>query len=65
MKPLHILAPLLALIASAAQGEDFLDRVDEALTLSLFNDRARIRLSGTLDLEYYHIDEPPFGLVDS
>jgi hypothetical protein len=47
------------------RAEDFLDRVDEALTLSGWNDRARLRFSGALDLEYYHISEPPFGLVNT
>lgn len=61
-----LLAVCLAALASAAlRAEDFLDRVDEALTLSMFEDRVRVRLSGTLDLEYYYIDEPPFGLVNS
>lgn len=55
-----LLAPLALL-----HGEDFLDRVDEALTVSALDDRARVRLSGTLDLEYYHIAKPPFGLINS
>jgi hypothetical protein len=48
-----------------ARADDFLDRVDEALTFSAFEDRARVRFSGALDLEYYHISDPPFGLVNS
>src|SRR5215207_773741 len=48
-----------------AGAEDFLDRIDQALTFSTLEDRVRLRISGTLELEYYHIDEPHFGLVNS
>src|SRR5512137_1394823 len=64
MRARAVLCSLLAPLA-ALHGEDFLDRVDETLTFSGFEDRARVRLSGTLDLEYYHITQPPFGLVKS
>lgn len=58
-----LLACLMALVA--ARAENFLDRVDEMLTFSALNDRARLRLSGTIDLEYFHIDKPPFGVINS
>jgi hypothetical protein len=56
---------IAALAGWIARADDLLDRVDEALTFSTFQDQVRLRISGTLELEYYHIDEPPFGLVNS
>ena len=35
----------------------------EALTISLFDDQVRARVSGLLDLEYYHFPQPPPGLI--
>ena len=64
MKTRFLLCLLVALPA-VSHGEDLLDRVDEALTFSALDDRVRMRLSGTLDLEYYHITRLPFGLVNS
>ncbi len=52
-------------MATAIHAEDFLDSLDETLTFSVLNDRAQVRLSGALDIEYYYVDEPPFGLVNS
>ena len=54
--------PFFALAAACA-AEDFLDRVDEALTISAFHDQVRARLSGTLDLEGYLLQQPPPGLL--
>ncbi len=54
--------PFFAL-AATCPSEDFLDRVDEALTVSGFHDQARARLSGTLDLEAYHFDFSAPGLI--
>jgi hypothetical protein len=51
--------------AGLAQAQDFLDRVDDALTISAFHDDLRARLSGTLDLEGYHFQQPAPGLIDS
>jgi len=45
--------------------DDFLDRVDTALTISGFQDNLRARLSGTLDLEIYHFEQPAPGLINS
>jgi hypothetical protein len=64
MKVCVFLCALLALPA-ALRGEDFFDRVDDTLTFSAFEDHARVRLSGALDLEYFHIAQPPFGLINS
>lgn len=56
---------LLAWSPVVSSGEDFLDWVDEKLTVSALDERLRLRLSGTIDLEYYHVEDPPFGLVDA
>ena len=45
--------------------DDFFDRLDTALTVSAFHDNLRARLSGTLDLEVYHFEQPAPGLIDS
>ena len=58
-------ACLAALASSGLHAEDYFDRVDQALTKSFLNDRVRLRLSGTLDLEYYHFDQPVSGLIDT
>jgi hypothetical protein len=62
---------LLAVIAigiaasavSSARGQDFLDRVDEALSFSALNGDVRARVSGTLDLEAYQFSGPAPGLI--
>jgi hypothetical protein len=56
---------LLAGSASAFEIDDFFDRLDSALTVSAFQDNFRARLSGTLDLEAYHFEQPAPGLIDS
>ena len=54
----------LAVLTSAGFGaDDFLDRVDEALTGSFLHDGLRARLSGALDLEGYNFSLPAPGLV--
>ena len=58
------LAGLLALSApTLLRGQEILDRLDSALSLSLFQDRVRLRASGLLDLEYYNFPQPPPGLI--
>ncbi len=56
-------ACLLAAVMSAFGAEDFLDRVDQALTISCFDDQVRARISGLLDLEYYNFQQPAPGLI--
>jgi hypothetical protein len=56
-------ACLLAVALSAADGQDFVDHVDQTLTISAFDDQVRARVSGLLDLEYYHFPQPPPGLI--
>ena len=42
-----------------------LDRLDTALTVAAFQDNLRARLSGTIDFEVYHFQQPAPGLIDS
>jgi hypothetical protein len=56
---------VFACTASAFDVDDLLDRLDTALTISAFQDNLRARLSGTLDLEFYHFEQPPPGLINS
>src|SRR2546430_4594409 len=56
---------LFACTACAFDIDDSLDRLDSALTLSAFQDNLRARLSGTVDLELYHFEQPAPGLIDS
>ncbi len=66
MKPLRALSFfLLACTARAFEIDDFLDRLDNTLTMSAFQNNVRARLSGTLDLEIYHFEQPAPGLIDS
>jgi hypothetical protein len=58
-------ACFLSLATVAQAVDDFLDRLDEALTISAFHDQLRARVSGLLDLEYYHFPQPPPGLINS
>ncbi len=54
---------LLALAEAGAQVDDLFDRVDEALTFSTSGGQARMKLSGTLDLESYHFSGEAPGLL--
>src|SRR5437868_4803341 len=56
---------VFACTACAVDGDDVLDRVDTALTISAFQDNLRARLSGTVDLEIYNFEQPAPGLIDS
>jgi hypothetical protein len=56
---------LLACTASALELDDWLERLDAALTVSAFQDNLRARLSGTIDIEGYHYEQPAPGLINS
>jgi hypothetical protein len=56
---------LLACTVRAVEVDDLLDRLDTALTVTAFQDNVRARLSGTIDLEGYHFQQPAPGLIDS
>ena len=63
--PLLTFATICVTAASttAADMDDFLDRMDDRLTVSLLGGRVRARLSGTVDLEAYSFSQPPPGLI--
>jgi len=54
---------LSAFAAGNAPAQDFLDRVDEALTFTTLSGNVRARVSGTLDLEAYYFSGPAPGLI--
>ena len=61
-----VLCFCLAAGATAASGaDDFIDRVDEALTWAGCHNQLRARLSGTLSLEGYHFTSSPPGLIST
>ena len=56
---------LIACTARPFEVEEFFDRLDSALTFAAFQDNLRARLSGTIDIEGYHFQQPAPGLIDS
>src|ERR1700682_6622534 len=65
MKPLHSVVAIAFVfcVTPETQAQDFLDRVDEALTFTALNGDVRTRVSGTLDLEAYYFSGPAPGLI--
>lgn len=63
MKRFPLIFALILCAISAAPAQDFLDRVDEALSFTGFNNNVRARVSGTLDLEGYAFSGPAPGLI--
>lgn len=57
------IAGLAVSFGSPLLGESVMDRVGEALTWSLWGDRARVRMSGRLEVEEYRYDDPAPGLI--
>jgi hypothetical protein len=55
----------VALTTTGFAAEDFLDRVEDALTITAFNENVRAQLSGLADLEFFRVDQPPPGLIDT
>jgi hypothetical protein len=58
-----LLLGLISLAAPAWASEGVIDRLDEALTVSAFDDGLRARLSGTLDAEGYAFEGSAPGLI--
>jgi hypothetical protein len=56
---------VVASTVCAFESDDFLDRLDDTLTMSAFHDSLRARLSGTIELEGYHFQQPVPALIDS
>src|SRR5437660_8631723 len=56
---------LLACTVHALEIDDFFDRLDNALTITVFDGNLRARLSGTIDTEFYNFQQPAPGLIDS
>src|SRR5919197_3356048 len=56
---------VFACTACAFDIDDALDRLDDTLTISGFQDNFRARLSGRVDLEFYNFEQPPADLIDS
>lgn len=66
MKLLPTLPFIFAGLAAARLGaQDLIDWVDESLTFSLHRDEIRARVSGLLDIEGYHFQRLPPGLIDA
>ncbi|MDB6153698.1 MAG: hypothetical protein JWL90_2151 [Chthoniobacteraceae bacterium] len=65
MKSLPLSAIFWLACAAANGAEEWLDRLDETLTISAFNDTVRARLSGTIELEAYYFSLPAAGLIES
>ena len=63
MRAIRVAMVLVALAIAEARAQEFLDELGEALRVSAFNDNLRLRVSGTLDLEYYHFQQPAPGLI--
>ena len=60
---LHIATLAIAAASFASAADDWLDKLDDFLTVSAFDDRVRLRLSGTLDIEAYALPQPSPGLL--
>ena len=65
MKGAFLCSFLLASAMRSLSAQDFLDQLDRALTISVFDDKVRARVSGLLDLEYYHYPQPAPGLIEA
>ena len=61
---LLLAAALLPALGRGA-GDDWVDRVDDALSVSTLSDNFRARLSGSVELEQYHFQQPAPGLIDA
>ena len=56
-------AAMALVLFSQLANADFLEDANEKLSLNLFQNRVRVELSGTFDLETYFIEQPPPGLL--
>jgi hypothetical protein len=66
MNARRIAALLVAACGAAACGAgDFLDEVDDALTVDALHDSLRARLSGSIELEGYEFQQPAPALINA
>ncbi|HMG05597.1 MAG TPA: hypothetical protein VK581_09050 [Chthoniobacterales bacterium] len=65
MKTLCLFGFFVALTTARLPADDFLDDIENALTINAFQGTVRTQLSGFVDLEIYRIDLPPPGLIDA
>ena len=65
MKTFRLIALQFVICTAPALAQDFLDRIDESLTLTAAHDNVRVHLSGLLDLEFFRLDQPPLGLINT
>jgi hypothetical protein len=65
MKTVRAIGFCFLALTATGLADDFLDQVDDALTITAFHDNVRARLSGLIDLEFFRIDQPPPGLIDT
>jgi hypothetical protein len=63
MKTFSVASLMFAALAVAAPAQDWVERIDDFLSVSAFHGNVRARLSGTLDLEAYHVEQPAPGLL--
>ncbi|MCX6956122.1 MAG: hypothetical protein NTV51_28635 [Verrucomicrobia bacterium] len=62
---LVLAALLLVALPAARASEEWFDRLDEALTASALEGAFRTRVSGTVDLEGYHLPTPAPALISA
>jgi hypothetical protein len=64
MKTARVIGCVVLAGTTAAFGaDDWLDRIDDALTTTAWHDDIRARLSGSVDLESYQFQQPAPGLI--
>jgi hypothetical protein len=54
---------IFAIAAAIARGEGLVDRIDENLSFSGYDDQLRVHFSGLLDVEYYQFSGDAPGLI--
>ena len=53
------------LFLATGRGQEWVDRLDESLSVSAFHDGVRVRLSGLVDIEGYGFERSAPGLIDT
>jgi hypothetical protein len=65
MKAARVVLLLTFACACSASAQSILDRLDDALTFAAFDGSCRVRLSGLVDIEGYHLEQPAPALIYS